>query len=79
MYKKFYEYLETIKEKGRNVKRDYLEQVLGKEKIGAYHLVEQIVRLKRVLDKIPKYLWYSLLEFFLFFLIWRIIFDQDTN
>lgn len=56
MYKKFYEYLETIKEKGRNVKRDYLEQVLGKEKIGAYHLVEQIVRLKRVLDKIPKYL-----------------------
>lgn len=57
MYKKFYEYLETIKEKGRSVKRDYLEQVLGLEKIGAYHLVEQIVRLKRVLDKVPKYLW----------------------
>ncbi len=30
MYKKFHEYLLTIKEKGRNVKRDYLEQVLGK-------------------------------------------------
>lgn len=39
MYKKFYEYLVTIKEKGRNVKRDYLQNVLGQEKIGAYHLV----------------------------------------
>jgi len=57
MFKKFYEYLVTIKEKGRSVKRDYLEQVLGKEKIGAYHLVEQIVRLSRVLEKIPKWLW----------------------
>lgn len=56
MYKKFYQYLVTIKEKKRTVKRDYLQNVLGKEKIGAYHLVEQIVRLTRMLDKIPKWL-----------------------
>lgn len=56
MYNKFYEYLLIIKEKGRTVKRDYLQNVLGKEKIGAYHLVEQIVRLTRMLDKIPKWL-----------------------
>lgn len=45
-----------MKEKGRGVKRDYLEQILGKDKIGAYHLVEQIARLGKVLDKIPKWL-----------------------
>ena len=56
MYQKFYQYLVTMKEKGRGVKRDYLEQILGKEKIGAYHLVEQIARLGKVLEKIPKWL-----------------------
>lgn len=51
-----------MKEKGRGVKRDYLEQILGKEKIGVYHLVEQIARLGKVLEKIPKWLWNNLIR-----------------